>query len=109
MKDKIEQYIKAIKAAEEASLSANKNEDGGTCNIDTVIINFKGWRQANIDQVIKSSGINISSPLSGLYKGYRFVNFSANGQGNNRSRMVIAAKRKLVEMDIPATVYHQMD
>ena len=105
----IEQIATALKEAQKAANEASLPEDGGTCNSDTVIIDFKGWRQKKIDQLMAASGISISDSLSGWHKGYRFISFDISGQGNNRCRMVEAAKRKLKDLGIPASVYYQMD
>lgn len=108
--DKIQIYADAIKAAQIAANEANQPEDGGTCNMDSVVIDFTGWRDTAIQQVAALSGISIGDKLSSwMWKGSCFINFNVNGQGNNRSRMVEAAHRKLKELEIPASVYYQMD
>jgi hypothetical protein len=44
-----------------------------------------------------------------MWKGCRFIYFTMNGQGNNRSRMAEAAVNKLKELSIPAMMYYAMD
>jgi len=109
MKEKIEQFANAIKQANEAARAASLPDDGGTCNLDSVVIDFSGWRQTQIDQVQQLSGVQISAKLSGMWKGYCFVQTAAHGQANNRTRMVEAAYQKLKELGIPASVYYAMD
>jgi hypothetical protein len=108
---KIARYANAIKEADQAAIRAHidNQEDGGTCNLDTVLIDFTGWKQADIDKLIAQSGIRIGDRMNGWHKGSRFVWTSVHGQGNGRSRMVQAAANKLKELDIPASVWYQMD
>jgi hypothetical protein len=107
----ISRYASAIKEADWAATQAHiaNQEDGGTCNLDTVLIDFTGWKQTDIDKLVYQSGIRIGNRMSGWHKGSRFVWTSIHGQGNGRSRMVEAAANKLKELDIPASVWYQMD
>ena len=109
--DLIDTYSVAFKVAKEAALTAsNPKEDGGTCNLDSVVIYLKGWRQADIDMLQKVSGVRFTTKIEGgFWKGYWFVDLPAHGQGNNRSRMVEAAAKKLKEFNVPVSVYYQMD
>lgn len=105
----IEEIAAALKEAQKAAALASTADDGGTCNLDSVIIDFKGWRQKKIDELIAKSGIGIGDALSGWHKGFRFIRFEVMGQGNNRTRTVKAAKRKLNELGVDASIYYQMD
>jgi len=107
---KIEQYAAAIKAAQLAANAVDKSEDGGTCNTDTVVIDFSGWRYNAINKVAQLSGISIGDKLSSwMWKGCCFIHFNTKGQGNNNTRMVEAANKKLKEFGIPSSIYYQMD
>jgi hypothetical protein len=107
----IRRYADAMIAANTAAIQAHiaNQEDGGTCNLDTVIINFTGWKQSDISTLASLSGIQIGDKMNGWHKGYRFVWTSIHGQGNGRSRMVEAAASRLKELEIPASVWYQMD
>jgi hypothetical protein len=110
MKALIDNWANAIKEAAVAAAGASKLEDGGTCNLDSIVIDFTGWRQTAISSVAEKSGVHISDKLSSwMWKGSCFVNMPTNGQGNNNTRMVEAAVKKLKELGIPASTYYQMD
>lgn len=110
MKALIDTWANAIKEAVVAASGASGKEDGGTCNMDAVVIDFTGWRQTAIHAVAEKSGVHIGEKLSGwMWKGSRFVDIPTNGQGNNNTRMVEAAVKKLKEMGLPASAYYQMD
>lgn len=109
MKPDIQHYANAIKEANEAAKSASQTDDGGTCNMDSVTIDFKGWRETDITKLQNMSGIRIGEKLSGHWRNSRWIDTEAHGQGNNRTRMVEAAVNKLKEFNIPASVYYQMD
>lgn len=106
----IDTWAAAIKEAITAATNASKNEDGGTCNLDSVIIDFTGWRKTAIRALAEKAGVEIGEKLSGwAWKGCCFVNIPTTGQGSNNTRMVEAAVKKLKEMGLPASTYYQMD
>lgn len=109
MKDLIEKYSIAIKEATMTCKAAETKEDGGTANLDSVVIDFTGWRSTSIKKVEQSAGVHIGEKLSGLWKGCCFIDFPVAGQGNCRTEMVKAAEKKLKEHGIPAMIYYQMD
>ena len=110
MKHLIEKYASGIKEAQIAAINAKGSEDGGTCNMDSVVIDFTGWRSNAIQQVAQLSGVSIGDKLSSsMWKGCCFINIYIEGQGNSSSRMVEAATRRLKELEIPAMTYYQMD
>jgi hypothetical protein len=110
MKTLIDTWANAIKEAVKAADSASVIEDGGTCNLDSVVIDFTGWRQTSIRSLAEKAGVTISDKLSGwMWKGSCFVNIPTSGQGNNNTRMVEAAVKKLKELGLPASTYYQMD
>ena len=110
MKALIDTWANAIKEAITAASNASKKEDGGTCNLDAVVIDFTGWRQTSIQSLAQKAGVQIGEKLSGwMWKGSCFVNIPTEGQGSNNTRMVEAAVKKLKELGLPATTYYQMD
>lgn len=109
MNEKIELYAKAIKEASIAAELAFNPDDGGTCNLDSVVIDFSGWNRKSIAKVSELSGVEISEKLTSLYKGFCFVSIPLHGQANTRTRMAEAANRKLRELGIPSSIYYHMD
>jgi hypothetical protein len=110
MKALIDTWANAIKEATVAAASVSAKEDGGTCNLDSVVVDFTGWRQTAIRTVAEKAGVEISDKLTGwMWKGSCFVSIPTNGQGNNNTRMVEAAVKKLKELGLPASTYYQMD
>jgi len=105
----IESFVNAFHAAQVESSKFSDTEDKGSCNLDTVIVNFSGWRQLDIKRLESMSGFNIGEKMTGIYKGYRFVFFEVPGQAYRRTIMVEAAKKKLQELDIDCSVWYQMD
>jgi hypothetical protein len=112
-----EAQIAAYNADTEAIEKAGTDDhiviDGGTCNLDSVIINLKGWQQKKVDQ-INAVWVNnpmVGDKLSGWHKGYRWVNFTTYGQAERRTRMVEAARKSLKASGLGeiVSVYYAMD
>lgn len=116
-----QQLIEAILAANEAAKQVDQSPrggsyvpgsshvewDGGTCNFDAPVVNFKGYSKAEIPSQINE--IRVSKMDYGFWKGWYRVSVDLNGQGANRTRMAEAASRKLTEAGLEASVYYQMD
>lgn len=99
-------------AINEAQSCANKfidTNDGGSCNLDTVILDFTGWRKQYIDKLISLTGIDIGERMKGIYSGYRFVFFQTSGQAACRTKMMEAAKERLSELGYECTMWYHMD
>ena len=112
MKAKYNQFKEAIIKANKAAIEASKPEDDwGTCNLDSVVIDFTGWRSTAIEKLSEDTGVRISYKLSSwMWKGCCFISFPADGMANNRTRMVEAAYKSLKEFGIEeARMYYQMD
>ena len=116
--DKILLLAKALKEANEAAENAAKGvDDGGTCNLDTVIIKLKRWRETDISMLAGESGIELSDKLSGWWNGYRFIRFRDWGMANRRTTAVEAAYKSLKESckaifdddEYSVGVYYAMD
>lgn len=108
---KIEHLVKALKKADLAAKEAEPNDDGGSANIDSVVIFLKGWRVKAIERVIELSGIrmDINPMTSWMWRGGRFVWISSNGQGYKRTKMAEAAVESLKDDGYDARCYYQMD
>lgn len=84
-------------------------EDGGTCNLDSVLINVSGIHQKTIDDFNRTTLIIINHRLSGIWKGYAYVGFSLYGQGNRRTKMMESIYQHLKNLGYPVASYYQMD
>lgn len=111
MEQKIQQWAAILKAANEAATKvSNPKEDGGTCNFDTPVIDFAGWKEKNIMRLQEVSGISIGDKLtSRMWKGCRLIYTNLDGQGMNRTRMAEAAADHMKAEGLPAMMYYQMD
>lgn len=110
MNPNIDQFAEAIKEAKKAAQEKSNVPDDGTCNMDTVVIDFSGWRQSQVDKLQGMAGVRIGEKMSGIWRGHRFVWFgSGHGQAARRTAMEEAAHKKLQELGIPSTVWYQMD
>lgn len=92
---------KALKIGHEA---AEKVDDGGTANMDSIILcGLKGVRESAL--------VNVGIPCSkknGL-SGSFWLNASFNGMGNKRNAGVEAAKSYLKEQGVDCYIHYQMD
>lgn len=107
-KNTIEQFERDLFVAQRAAYEAEKlnDEDGGSCNFDTVVLKTKGVPAKLL------SGLDIKiDRITGerFWKGYSFVWFETHGQGNLRTRMAEAACNKLKELGYDVTMYYQLD
>lgn len=107
--NKISNLVEAlIMANENAMLKANVS-DSGSCNVDSVVIKLNRWRESDIEEVKKLSGVYIGGQLSGYWKGYRFVGTTRYGQADRRSAMVEMAYNSLNGSGYDVMLYSQMD
>lgn len=93
-----------VEAQAEGQKAADATEDGGTCNLDTVVIyGYPGTSEASMQK----AGID-------CYKLRRAGNFalsgcSFGGQANKRNRGVEAMCKYLSEHGVDCFVHYQMD
>lgn len=95
----------ALEAAEDAACAS---DDGGTCNLDSLVITLKGARAAKVEAVAVAAGAIYAS------KGYRWpgeytIGIPTGGQANRRTRAVEAAKRSLQAAGWSAHVSYVID
>lgn len=98
LNDRDRAIIEALRSAKAAAIAADPGEDqdGGTCNLDSVVVKFPPHtRHERVAEIARKSGVPISDPLSGRWKGYRFITVGSRGQANRRSVMVEAAGKAL--------------
>lgn len=110
MEKNIEAIAGALREANEYIQQFRSIEDRGTCNMDSVVIYFTGWRQKDVDVLMEASGVDIGDKLSSKYwKNGRFINFDISGQANRRNKMVEEANKFLKQKGIDSSIYYQMD
>lgn len=86
------------------------NEDGGTCNFDTVVLKTKGIPAKVLQEVTELTGIKFGKITgSRFWKCCHFIWFETHGQGNLRTRMAEAAYKTLKELGYEVNMYYQMD
>jgi hypothetical protein len=110
-KETIENFAAALRWAKDKALDAGKDtSDGGTCNLDAPTINLSGWSKADIQELNKQSGGLVGEKLSSrFWKGSYWLNIPLYGQGDQRTRMAKAAVDYLTSVNVPASVFYQMD
>ena len=107
-KNTIEQFERDLMTAQRNAFEAEKlnNEDGGTCNFDTVVLKTKGVPAKLL------SGLDIKiDRITGerFWKGFSFIFFDVRGQANLRTRMAEAAYNTLKGLGYDVNMYYQMD
>ena len=80
--------------------------DGGPCNFDSVAFDFKGWPISKVKQLPFVSDRKLTSRF---WKGSRFIEFSPNGVGFNRTHRMETAQNFLKERGIDCVMYYQLD
>ena len=104
----IKKLAELLKSAEAEAQKFKNIDDGGTCNFDQVVLNFKGKRKTFLDQLENASGYKFTK-LSGFWSGFYFVNFRLSGQGSRRTTMAETSKKFLAENGVECAMYYQMD
>jgi hypothetical protein len=107
--EKVQKLIDDIKRAQTIVKNNQPDSDGGTCNVDSVVIKLHRWKQSDVDIVNLRTGARISEPLSGFWKGYRFIDVGAKGQAEMRTKMCEIGKKVLQDCDQTVAIYYQMD
>lgn len=91
----------AIAAAHEAAAAS---DDGGTCNLDTLVVSIPHARAASVQKAALAAGALYAS--RGQYAGQFHIGIAAVGQANSRTRAVQAAKRALAAAGWQAHVHY---
>lgn len=112
--DQIRNLAKLIIQANDVALKvSNPSEDGGTCNLDAVLIDFAGWRETQMQllrELLQESKISVGDKMrSGYFINCARIGIHHKGQGDNRARMVMAAVVFLRKNDVDAHYWAQMD
>lgn len=94
----------------EARKVAEKSDDGGTANLDSVFLRIPRVREEKVIEAIRQAGLYCSGKRqwSFMGKGY-FINPTVSGQGNRRTKAVEVMKNKLDELGWDVSIFYQMD
>lgn len=100
---------KDLEAAVAYGLEVAANvEDGGTCNMDAVALNLRGWRRDKVEQAAKAAGVGCSTWTLFGHKQYVFT-VRSGGQANRRTAAAEAMCEALKLSGYDAGMYYQMD
>lgn len=95
--------------AMEAAVNKSNTPDGGSCCLDTPVLHLVGVPRKVIAEAQALSGIKLGEPMSGFWRGYRFVWTPTEGQADRRSAMSQAAYESLRNDGLRASHWQQMD
>lgn len=100
---------KDLEAAAAYGLEVAANvEDGGTCNMDAVTLDLRGWRRDKVEQAAKAAGVGCF--VWSLYGHKRYVfTVRSGGQANRRTAAAEAMREALKLSGYDAGMYYQMD
>ena len=98
-----EDLINARIAAEEAE----RGDDGGSANLDTLTIKIPRAREDKVIEAAQKAGLHVSKQE---WLGPRFFVYPPKcGQGNSRVRATKAMKKVLVEAGYRCLMYERID
>ncbi len=101
-----DKLIRALRRATVASIEHAEDDDGGTCNFDAPVLDYKsyGMTKDAAEQAIKSLGFTCRE-----WEGSLVIVCFLSGQGNRRTQMAEAFYRSMSNDGIPSGMYYQMD
>ncbi len=109
--DKYTELTKALIDAKEVAQQYADTEDGGTCNFDSPVIDYRAMHmnKSKAEAAIQAAGLrsfvwNAFGGIVGIV-----VCGIGKGQGNRNTRMAEAAKDSLKASGIATLMYYQMD
>jgi hypothetical protein len=100
----------ALEQAKKAAQPYANTEDGGTCNFDSPVIDYRAMHmsKAKAEEAIRAAGLRCFDWKS--YGGTRLVICGIGyGQGNRNTRMAEAAEKSLKAAGMETGMYYQMD
>ena len=100
---------KDLEAAAAYGLEVAANvEDGGTCNMDAVALDLRGWRRDKVEQAAKAAGVGCF--VWNLYGHKRYVfTVRSGGQANRRTAAAEAMREALRLSGYDTGMYYQID
>lgn len=108
--EKYSMLTAALKQAIEAAKPYANSEDGGTCNFDSPVIDYRAMSMSKnkAEEAIRAAGLRCFDWK--LFGGTRLVICGiGHGQGNRNTRMAEAAEKSLKAAGIATGMYYQMD
>ena len=100
--------VDAMRSANAAAIEASRIPDGGTCNLDSVVLRMpKGYRSTLVIAAAREAGIS-ATETTWFGRGW-FLNFDASGQGNAHTAGVEAARKIMEACGYACSIYYQMD
>jgi hypothetical protein len=102
-------YKKAISETASAIKNLAPQSDSGSCNLDTVVIDFRGWHNKTIRQLSVDCGVYITQKLTGSWGGFCQVMFDAPGMAAARTAAVEFAQKHLEGYGIKCYVWYHTD
>lgn len=101
-----DKLIRALRRATVASIEHAEDDDGGTCNFDAPVLDYKsfGMTKDAAEQAIKSLGFACRE-----WEGCLVIVCFLSGQGNRRTQMAEAFCRSMNSDGVPSGMYYQMD
>lgn len=97
-----------IEANKIAVAETRDSKDGGTCNLDRVVLRVPRINELKVISAIKAAGLYCRSKSEWLGPCYMF-NPTVGGQGDQRTKAVEVMKRELVASGWDVMIFYQMD
>lgn len=107
-----EKYIRFrsdLHAAVRAGVEAERNEpDSGTCNLDSVSVYLRNWKEAEIREAARMAGIGTEPAVHNGVKTWLFFP-KTGGMAAKRTANAEAMQNELRRRGYLATVHYQID
>lgn len=104
-----DQLTEAFRAAKDAALAVQGEDDGGTANLDSLFLyTRRGLRTGVVEGAAANAGVTVRRHDSSWWRGW-FVGGVSCGQGAMNSRMVEAAAKAMQEHGEDVGVYYAID
>lgn len=101
--------VTALREADNVARDVSRTTvDGGTCNLDSVMLYVPRWKTETVHAAAKAAGIHVTK-TKWFGKVCYFVGFSALGQAYARERGTQAALKVMREHGMKVNYYSQMD
>lgn len=101
-----DKLIRALNRAAIASAAHAEDEDGGTCNFDSPVLDYAaaGLSRDDAERIIGSVGL-----ASYDWEKMLVITGCFSGQGNRRTKMAETFMHSMIESGFPSCMYYQMD
>ena len=105
-----EKLTAAVTAAMQAGQTAadSKPDDGGTCNMDAVILRIPRINEQKVVEAMAAAGVHTRKDTWWHGPGY-MINPTSGGQGDRNTRAAEAIAKSLKEAGYDAMMHYQMD